>query len=78
MLRLYTARFVPDDSNSSCYIAFDSPSYENIRLARWENMHKRVLSCIFPHIAIVAQLVEHLTRNEKVAGSIPADGSEMK
>ncbi len=26
--------------------------------------------------AIVAQLVEHLTRNEKVAGSIPADGSE--
>ena len=27
--------------------------------------------------AIVAQLVEHFTRNEEVAGSIPADGSNF-
>lgn len=27
------------------------------------------------HYATLAQLVEHLTRNEKVAGSIPAGGS---
>lgn len=29
------------------------------------------------HYATLAQLVEHLTRNEKVAGSIPAGGSTL-
>ncbi len=50
-----------------------------IRLARSENpqihadMHLRISS-----LAIVAQLVEHFTRNEEVAGSIPADGSKIE
>jgi hypothetical protein len=35
-----------------------------IRLAQWQ-----------PGCATLAQLVERLTRNEKVAGSIPAGGS---
>lgn len=30
----------------------------------------------FINLAILAQLVEQLIRNEQVAGSIPADGSE--
>ena len=31
--------------------------------------------CVFSRVATIAQLVEHLTCNEMVAGSIPAGGS---
>ena len=36
-----------------------------------------IIILFFYRYAILAQLVEQLTRNEQVAGSIPADGSNL-